>query len=80
MEEIWPKSVVTQHSKDQNIMANSEKNVSFIYFQSPGVEEDLETSLYLVGEIDELTKKMMDTVEGELKHYKKRKDFGSSVW
>ena len=49
-------------------------------FQSPGTEADLETSLYLVGEIDELTKKMMHTVKGELSKYKGRKDFGSSVW
>lgn len=48
--------------------------------QSPSAEADLETSLYLVGEIDELTKKMMDTVGGELVKYKKQKDFGSSVW
>ena len=52
----------------------------FLSFQSPGAEADLENSLYLVEEIDELTKKMMTTVGGELAKYKGRKDFGSSVW
>ena len=51
-----------------------------LIFQTPSAEADLETSLHLVGEIDELTKKMMDTVGGELAMYRKRKDFGSSVW
>ncbi|KAL4219291.1 hypothetical protein ACF0H5_021871 [Mactra antiquata] len=43
-------------------------------------EDDLNRSLRLVGEIDELTNKMMDTVSGELAKSRRRKDFGSSVW
>lgn len=43
-------------------------------------EDDLNRSLRLVGEIDELTQKMMDTVSGELARSRRRKDFGSSVW
>ncbi|XP_060552323.1 uncharacterized protein LOC132713685 isoform X4 [Ruditapes philippinarum] len=43
-------------------------------------EDDLNRSLRLVGEIDELTHKMMDTVSGELAMSRRRKDFGSSVW
>ncbi|XP_045200672.2 uncharacterized protein LOC123554492 isoform X3 [Mercenaria mercenaria] len=43
-------------------------------------EDDLNRSLRLVSEIDELTHKMMDTVSGELAVMRRGKEFGSSVW
>ncbi|XP_052221934.1 uncharacterized protein LOC127838312 isoform X2 [Dreissena polymorpha] len=43
-------------------------------------EDDLNRSLRLVNEIDQLTSKMMDTVNGELSRSRRIKDFGSSVW
>lgn len=49
-------------------------------FQSSAAEDDLNRSLHLVSEIDQLTNKMMDTVSGELARSRRMKEFGSSVW
>lgn len=43
-------------------------------------DDELNQSLNLTEEIDELTRKMMDTVDGELRKARRKKEFGSSIW
>jgi hypothetical protein len=50
-----------------------------LFFQSREFEDELEMSLNLTEEIDELTQKMIGTMKGELSR-SRRKDFGSSYW
>ncbi|XP_063423913.1 titin homolog isoform X2 [Mytilus trossulus] len=43
-------------------------------------EDDLNRSLNLTEEIDGLTRRMMDTVDGELRRAGRKKEFRSSIW
>ncbi|XP_052094409.1 uncharacterized protein LOC127730185 isoform X1 [Mytilus californianus] len=43
-------------------------------------EDELNRSLNLTEEIDGLTRKMMDTVDGELRRAGRKKEFRSSIW
>lgn len=60
------------------------KSISYIFFflfqARSDYDDDLNHSLNLTEEIDDLTRKMMDTVDGELRRARRKKEFGSSVW
>jgi hypothetical protein len=52
----------------------------FLFQARSDYDDDLNHSLNLTEEIDDLTRKMMDTVDGELRRARRKKEFGSSVW
>lgn len=62
-------------------MVESISYIFFFLFQARSdYDDDLNHSLNLTEEIDDLTRKMMDTVDGELRRARRKKEFGSSVW